>query len=57
MPLHCIHAPSGAFTDEDKEALSKKITGLYQRAGLPAFYVVVLFIPVEEKNVCPSSSS
>uniref|UniRef100_A0A914DDX4 Tautomerase cis-CaaD-like domain-containing protein n=1 Tax=Acrobeloides nanus TaxID=290746 RepID=A0A914DDX4_9BILA len=50
MPLHHIWYTPGTFTEHDKEALSKKITDLYVAFGLPPFYVIVLFHPVEEKN-------
>ncbi|KAH7072313.1 putative oxalocrotonate tautomerase [Paraphoma chrysanthemicola] len=45
MPDWRIYHPSGTFTDPDaRETLSQAITSIYTRAGLPAFYVVVLFI-------------
>src|SRR5258708_145269 len=40
MPLWKIYHPVGAFTAEDKQALSERITGLYRI--LPKFYVGVL---------------
>jgi phenylpyruvate tautomerase PptA (4-oxalocrotonate tautomerase family) len=55
MPLHRIYHPSSgplAFTPSEKEALSRRITEIYtERAQLPAFYVVVLFIPIEEDSL------
>uniref|UniRef100_A0A914E810 Tautomerase cis-CaaD-like domain-containing protein n=1 Tax=Acrobeloides nanus TaxID=290746 RepID=A0A914E810_9BILA len=50
MPLHRIFYPPGTFSEQDKEALAANITKLYVSRGLPAFYVVVLFLPVEEQN-------
>jgi phenylpyruvate tautomerase PptA (4-oxalocrotonate tautomerase family) len=50
MPLHRIYHPTSAFTPADKEALSEHITALYTAGGLPAFYVVVLFIPIEKDS-------
>ncbi|KAB8227693.1 tautomerase family protein [Aspergillus alliaceus] len=45
MPDWRIYHPAGTFTDPGhKEELSEAITSIYTRAGLPAFYVVVLFI-------------
>jgi phenylpyruvate tautomerase PptA (4-oxalocrotonate tautomerase family) len=41
MPLWKIYHPVGAFTAEDKQALSGRITGLYRI--LPKFYVGVVF--------------
>jgi len=43
MPLWQIYHPQGAYTAQDRQELSLKITKLYRRAGLPAFYVNVLF--------------
>uniref|UniRef100_A0A914CGE2 Tautomerase cis-CaaD-like domain-containing protein n=1 Tax=Acrobeloides nanus TaxID=290746 RepID=A0A914CGE2_9BILA len=50
MPLHRIWYSPGAFSEQDKAALAENITKLYTSFGLPAFYVVVLYLPVEEKN-------
>lgn len=41
MPFWKIYHPVGAFTAEDKRALSKRITELYR--ALPKFYVIVAF--------------
>ncbi|KAK0192905.1 putative oxalocrotonate tautomerase [Armillaria mellea] len=46
MPLHRFFIPSNLYSDEDKQTLSKAITDLYVKIGLPEFYVVVLFIEV-----------
>jgi phenylpyruvate tautomerase PptA (4-oxalocrotonate tautomerase family) len=45
MPYWEIFTPESAFTPEDKEQLSKRITSLYTDYAydLPKFYVVVLF--------------
>ncbi len=50
MPLHLIHHPPSAFSSEDKAEFSERITTLYTDMGLPAFYVVVLFIPIEKDS-------
>jgi phenylpyruvate tautomerase PptA (4-oxalocrotonate tautomerase family) len=50
MPLHRIYHPLSAFSSTDKAALSERITELYVAAGLPAFYVVVLFIPIDKES-------
>jgi phenylpyruvate tautomerase PptA (4-oxalocrotonate tautomerase family) len=41
MPFWKIYHPAGAFTPEDKRALSERITDLYRT--LPKFYVIVAF--------------
>lgn len=41
MPLWKIYHPVGAFSPEDKQQLSQRITALYSR--LPKFYVGVVF--------------
>jgi len=44
MPYWEIFTPENAFTPEDKEQLSERITSIYvDYANLPKFYVVVLF--------------
>jgi 4-oxalocrotonate tautomerase family enzyme len=44
MPFWEIYTPEDAFTDEDKEALTKGITSIYyDLVDLPKFYVVVVF--------------
>ena len=48
MPFWKIYHPVGAFTAEDKKALSGRITDLYR--GLPKFYVIVVF-----QEVAPES--
>ena len=53
MPLWRIYANSNTFTDEQKAGLSEAITELYTAggAGLPAFYVVVAFVPVQDEAI------
>lgn len=41
MPFWKVYHPVGAFTADDKRALSERITELYR--GLPKFYVIVAF--------------
>jgi phenylpyruvate tautomerase PptA (4-oxalocrotonate tautomerase family) len=41
MPAWKIHHPVGAFTDEDKQTLARRITDIYSM--LPKFYVGVVF--------------
>lgn len=43
MPFWEIFTPEDAFTNEDKEALTKEITSIYDNVNLPKFYVVVVF--------------
>ena len=50
MPLHRIFHNPTAFTAAEKQALTERITALYTAVGLPPFYVVVLFVPVEKDN-------
>ncbi|KAI9004940.1 putative oxalocrotonate tautomerase enzyme-domain-containing protein [Hyaloraphidium curvatum] len=42
-----IYAPATLFSPEEKRAIAKSLTAMYTSVGLPAFYVIVLFIPVE----------
>lgn len=47
MPLWLIYHPPNTFTSpSSKQALSADITKIYTSVGLPAFYVIVNFIPV-----------
>jgi phenylpyruvate tautomerase PptA (4-oxalocrotonate tautomerase family) len=51
MPLWTIYHPPSTFTSEaTKSALSAAITAIYTAAPLPAFYVVVLFQPIEPSS-------
>ncbi|KAB8337032.1 hypothetical protein FH972_021336 [Carpinus fangiana] len=52
MPLWRIFYPDTAFTDKaEKKALSDAITAIYTKIPLPAFYVVVTFVPVPVENI------
>ncbi|KAJ5125578.1 uncharacterized protein N7443_008646 [Penicillium atrosanguineum] len=52
MPLWQIYHPAGTFEDlASKEAFAKDITEFYTQLGLPAFYVVVNFVPVPTGEV------
>ncbi|KAH7378602.1 putative oxalocrotonate tautomerase [Cadophora sp. MPI-SDFR-AT-0126] len=51
MPLWLIYHPEGVFEDaKSKGPLSESITAIYTRLGLPAFYAVVIFVPVPTTN-------
>ncbi|AJE81842.1 hypothetical protein SLNWT_1466 [Streptomyces albus] len=50
MPLWHFHHPPGAWSAEDRKKLAGEVTALYTRFGLPPFYVVALFHPVEESS-------
>jgi phenylpyruvate tautomerase PptA (4-oxalocrotonate tautomerase family) len=43
VPLWQIFYPKGAYTAEDKAALSGRITAIYANIPIPKFYVVVIF--------------
>jgi len=49
MPLWKIYHPVGAFTREDKQAISEKVTGIYGRV-MPKFFVGVIFQEVAEDS-------
>ncbi|MDX3452055.1 tautomerase family protein [Streptomyces sp. ME02-8801-2C] len=52
MPYWEIFAPENAYTPEDREQLSERITSLYvDYANLPKFYVVILFQDVPENTM------
>ncbi|GBG37413.1 tautomerase family protein [Mycobacterium montefiorense] len=50
MPLWHIYTPVGAYSAEDKKAMSAALMSVYVDAGLPKFYVNVLFHEVAEEN-------
>lgn len=51
MPLWLIYHPPTIFTSaKTKQTLAASITEIYLAAGLPAFYVNVLFQPVEAES-------
>ena len=43
MPLWQVFHPKDAYTAEDKQALAARITGLFTKVPMPAFYVVVIY--------------
>jgi len=47
MPLWHIYAPKGAYAPAEKERFAVAITDLYAKAGLPKFYVSVVFQELE----------
>lgn len=44
MPMHRIYTTPGLYLPKEKQELAKAITKIYTSNGLPAFYVLVLFI-------------
>ncbi|KAI6170122.1 Tautomerase-3 domain-containing protein [Aphelenchoides besseyi] len=50
MPFHCFFHTPGTFSQADKDELGKQINDLYVSVGLPPFYVLVLFIPIEKND-------
>src|ERR1700761_6264605 len=50
MPLWKVYAPAGAYSDEDKRAMSEAITDAYAQVQLPRFYVGVIFDEVADGN-------
>ena len=50
MPLWRIFSDPSTFNTAQKAALAKSITTLYTDASLPAFYVDVIFIPIENNS-------
>ncbi|EXJ67680.1 uncharacterized protein A1O5_09026 [Cladophialophora psammophila CBS 110553] len=50
MPLWRIFSHPSTFSSSQREGISKAITDLFVSYGLPPFYVVVLFIDVDEKG-------
>ncbi|KAF9025889.1 4-oxalocrotonate tautomerase [Hymenopellis radicata] len=48
MPLHRFYIPPNLYTAEDKAKLAEAITNVY--TFIPRFYVVVLFIEVDQEN-------
>jgi phenylpyruvate tautomerase PptA (4-oxalocrotonate tautomerase family) len=43
MPLWKVYHPVGAFSAEDKNILSKRVTDVYAKVPIPRFYVVFIF--------------
>lgn len=51
MPLWKVFHGSQTLTSQaDKEAIAMAATAFYVTAGLPAFYVQVIFIPISDDN-------
>jgi len=50
MPLWKFYHPVGAFTTDDKKALSQRITKRYSDMHIPAFYVGVVFQEVPKDS-------
>lgn len=51
MPLWRIWSHPKTFTPAQRSALAKDLTAYYTRIGLPAFYVNVIFIDVDETGL------
>ncbi|CAG7925515.1 unnamed protein product [Penicillium olsonii] len=52
MPLWQIYHPVGTYEDPaSKASFAKDITKIYTDVGLPAFYVVVNFIPLQKEDL------
>ena len=51
MPLWTINHTPGIFTDAGKRELASRITDHYETAGLPRFYVVVVFTEISPTNL------
>lgn len=51
MPLWTVYHPPAVFTDaQTKQSLAQAITNIYTPAPMPAFYVNVLFQPIEANS-------
>ena len=50
MPLWRVFVHPDTYTPAQRAAFAKDVTELYVSRGLPAFYVNVLFIPLEQDN-------
>jgi phenylpyruvate tautomerase PptA (4-oxalocrotonate tautomerase family) len=48
MPFHRLYVPPKAYSAEEKSAIGDAIAKVY--SSLPAFYVVVLFISVDNED-------
>lgn len=51
MPLWKIYHTPDLFTETDKTQLSRDITDRYELAGLPRFYVVVVFAEIDSTDI------
>src|SRR5690349_20547099 len=48
VPLWKVYHPVGAYTKEDEQAFSKRITDIYSQVPVPKFYVDVVFQEIPE---------
>jgi len=51
MPLCKVYAPAGAYSDEDKQAMSEAITSVYPQVPIPKFYVVTVFEEIPDGDL------
>lgn len=51
MPLWRIFSHKDTFSTEQRQNIASDVTALYVNVGLPAFYVNVIFIDVEETGI------
>lgn len=51
MPLWRIYTPLNLLTPSQKSSLAQAITANYTRVPLPAFYVTILFIPLQPSDI------
>lgn len=51
MPMWNIFHPSGAYSAEEKQIFSERITALYTQIPLPKFYVTVVFQEIEKDSM------
>lgn len=52
MPLWQIYHPVDTYEDQaSKASFAQDITKIYTKVGLPAFYVVVNFIPLPKEDI------
>lgn len=57
MPLWRIYTPPDLLNASQKSSLAQAITANYTRIGLPAFYAVILFIPIATSDIFVSGVS
>jgi phenylpyruvate tautomerase PptA (4-oxalocrotonate tautomerase family) len=51
VPLWKVYAPAGAYSEEDKRAISETITSVYAQIPIPKFYVVTVFEEVADGDL------
>ncbi|MEJ7928207.1 tautomerase family protein, partial [Sphingobium sp. AN641] len=51
MPFWRIYHPAGAYSEDEKQAISEAVTSLYTNIPIPKFYVVCLFEEVQAGNL------